>query len=122
MQFRVALPAVLAMAALPAPGAPVASARTLDRQFEQTVRPFVAKYCSGCHSGATPAAQFDLKSYTTMEMVTQDYPRWALVLEKLIAQEMPPRPVPPPPAEARQQVIAWIQAVRAEELRKNAGD
>ena len=44
------------------------------------------------------------------------------MLEKLTAQEMPPRPVPPPPAEARQQVIAWIQAVRAEELRKNAGD
>lgn len=122
MQFRVALPAVLAMAALPAPGAPGASARTLDRQFEQTVRPFVAKYCIGCHSGATPAAQFDLKSYTTMEMVTQDYPRWALVLEKLTAQEMPPKPVPPPPAEKRQEVIAWIQAVRAEELRKNAGD
>lgn len=122
MQFRVALPAVLAMAALPAPGAPGASARTLDRQFEQTIRPFVAKYCIGCHSGATPAAQFDLKSYTTMEMVTQDYPRWALVLEKLTAQEMPPKPVPPPPAEKRQEVIAWIQAVRAEELRKNAGD
>ncbi len=30
--------------------------------------------------------------------------------------------MPPPPAEARQQVIDWIQAVRAEEMRKNAGD
>ena len=30
--------------------------------------------------------------------------------------------MPPPPAEARQQVIDWIQAVRAEEIRKNAGD
>ena len=35
---------------------------------------------------------------------------------------MPPKPMPPPPAEARQQVIDWIQAVRAEEVRKNAGD
>src|SRR6478752_1837774 len=55
-------------------------------------------------------------------MVTRDYPRWALVLDKLTAQQMPPKPVPPPSAEARQQVIDWIQAVRAEELRKNAGD
>ena len=118
MQFR-ALPLVLAMAALPVPGAvpPV-----LDRQFQQTVQPFIAKYCFGCHSGQTPAAQFDLKAYTTLDSVARDYPRWALVLEKLTAQEMPPKPVPPPPDDARRQVIEWIQAVRAEELRKNAGD
>jgi hypothetical protein len=103
---------------------PVASAATppLDRQFEQTVRPFVAKYCVGCHGGANPAAQFDLTQYTTMETVTRDYPRWALVMQRLTAKEMPPKPVPPPPAEARQQVIDWIQAVRIEEVRKNAGD
>ena len=32
------------------------------------------------------------------------------------------RATAPPPAEARQHVIEWIQAVRAEEVRKNAGD
>ena len=116
MRFR-ALFIALAM-----PSAPVGAAPTIDRQFQQNVRPFVEKYCVGCHSGQTPAAQFDLKSYTTLEMVTRDYPRWALVLEKLTAQQMPPKPVPQPPAEARQQVIDWIQAVRSEELRKNAGD
>src|ERR1700676_1293521 len=77
MQFR-ALSAVLVMTALSASGAP---APALDRQFQQTVRPFVAKYCTGCHSGPTPAAQFDLKAYATMDTVTRDYPRWALVLE-----------------------------------------
>src|SRR5229473_4482090 len=118
MQFR-ALLVVLAMAAMPAPGA---TARALDREFQETVRPFVAKYCIGCHSGQTPAAQFDLKAYSTLETVIRDYPRWALVVEKLTAKEMPPKPVPPPPEEARQHVIDWIQAVRAEELRKNAGD
>ncbi len=35
---------------------------------------------------------------------------------------MPPKPVPPPPEEAREQVMDWIQAVRAEEVRKSAGD
>ena len=108
---------MLTMAAIPGGAAPA-----LDRQFQQTVRPFVAKYCIQCHSGQTPAAQFDLKAYSTLETVTGDYPRWAMVLEKLTAKEMPPKPVAPPPAEARQQVIDWIQAVRAEELRKNAGD
>ncbi len=114
-----ALSLVLALGAIPAIAA---TPPALDRQFEQTVRPFVAKYCIGCHSGQTPAAQFDLKSYTTMDTVTHDYPRWAQVLERLSANEMPPKPMPPPPAEARQGVIDWIRAVRAEEIRKNAGD
>ncbi len=118
MQVRY-LPAALLLAALPAAGA---SSAALDRQFQQTVRPFVTKYCVGCHSGPSPAAQFDLKSYTSLDTVTHDFPRWALVMQRLTAQEMPPKPVPPPPAEARQHVIDWIQAVRAEEVKKNAGD
>jgi len=113
-----ALPVLLVFGAVPAS----AAAPVLDREFEQTVRPFVAKYCVGCHSGQTPAAQFDLKAYSTMDMVTRDYPRWAQVLERLTANEMPPKPMPPPPADLRGQVIDWIRAVRAEEIRKNAGD
>ena len=110
---------MLALAALPAANA---ATPKLDRQFDQTVRPFVTKYCVACHSGQNPAAQFDLKSYTTMDMVTKDYPRWALVMQRLTAKEMPPKPVPPPPDADRQHVIEWIQAVRAEEVKKSAGD
>jgi hypothetical protein len=117
MRFR-GLAVTLALGAIPA----LAATPALDRQFEQTVRPFVAKYCIGCHSGQTPAAQFDLKSYTSLETVTHDYPRWAQVLERLTANEMPPKPLARPPAEAQQQVTEWIRAVRAEEIRKNAGD
>jgi hypothetical protein len=98
------------------------AAPSLDKQFQQTVKPFVVKYCVGCHSGQSPAAQFDLKAYSTLDEVTHDYPRWALVMTRLTAQEMPPKPLPAPPADERQRVIGWIQAVRAEELHKNAGD
>jgi hypothetical protein len=105
-------------------GALFASAETpgLDRQFDETVRPFVAKYCVGCHSGQTPAAAFDLKAYSSMETVTRDYSRWAQVLSRLSAKEMPPKPMPAPPEEATQHVIDWIRAVRAEEIKKSAGD
>src|SRR5258707_214582 len=48
----------------------------LDKQFSQTVQPFVAKYCVSCHSGNSPAAQFDIRAYTTMESVVRDHPRW----------------------------------------------
>ncbi len=119
MQSR-ALPVVLALAGIPAAGA--SNTAALDQQFEQTVKPFVAKYCVGCHSGQTPAAQFDLKSYTTLDMVTRDFPRWALVLDQAHRAGDAAQADAAAAAEARQQVIDWIQAVRAEEMRKNAGD
>jgi mono/diheme cytochrome c family protein len=94
----------------------------LDRKFSQTVKPFVTSYCIGCHSGATPAAQFDLKPYTNTAAVVRDYPRWNLVLEKLSAKEMPPKPVAQPTPDDRQAVINWIQEVRSNEAHKHAGD
>ena len=98
------------------------SHRVLDQQFEQVVRPFVSKNCLSCHSGASSAAQFDLQAYRNLDQVSRDYPRWALVMERLNAKEMPPKPVPQPPAEATQKVVDWIQAVRAEQIAKSAGD
>jgi mono/diheme cytochrome c family protein len=118
MQLR----ALFAMFALAAASAVGAASPPLQQGFEQTVRPFVMKHCVGCHSGPMAAAQFDLKSYTSVEMVTADFARWSLVMDRLAAKEMPPKPMPPPPDEARQQVIAWIQSVRAEQIRKWAGD
>ena len=105
-------------AATPAP----TPAPSIDQQFEQTVRPFVGKYCVACHSGKMAPAQFDLKSYTSVDMVTDDFARWALLAERLKAKEMPPKPMPPPPAAEAQQVIDWVAAVRAEEIKKAAGD
>ncbi|HYP14199.1 MAG TPA: DUF1592 domain-containing protein [Bryobacteraceae bacterium] len=115
----VVLLVIIASAALPAVAAPKPN---LDKQFEQTVQPFVNKYCAGCHSGKTPAAQFDLKAYTNLQTVTKDYPRWALVMERLTAKDMPPKPLPHPPVEATRHVIEWIEAVRAEEIKRSAGD
>ena len=79
MHFR-AVPALLAIAATPtfAAGLP-----GLQQGFETTVRPFVTKYCIGCHSGQMPAAQFDLKSYTSVEMIREDFARWELLAERL---------------------------------------
>jgi hypothetical protein len=108
-------------AILAAPGAHAATSG-LEQQFAQTVRPFVQQYCVACHSGDQPAAQFDLESYTTLNSVVRDNPRWALAAGRLTAKEMPPAAMPQPPAALRQQVIDWIKAMRAEEARKNAGD
>jgi hypothetical protein len=109
---------------IPLCGLPLSGqARTgLEAEFAQTVRPFIDKHCAGCHSGTTPAAQLNLKAYGTLAAVSADYPHWATVMERLTLKDMPPKPVPPPPAADSQRVIAWIQKVRAEEIRKHAGD
>ena len=111
-------------------GALVATARTgaqkpdsaLEREFSQTVRPFVDEYCAGCHSGPSPEAQFDLTSFTSVSSVLQDLSHWTFLMERLNHHEMPPESEPQPSDRLRQRVIDWVKAVRAEELRKNAGD
>src|SRR5687767_3364203 len=66
------------------------AANDLDRGFTDHVRPLLDAYCVACHGGAAPAAQFDLRTYTSLADVVQDHARWALVAEKLEAEQMPP--------------------------------
>jgi hypothetical protein len=123
MKFRtlfLCLPLTAASLVEAAP--PTAPNPAIDQQFQQTVKPFVGKYCVACHSGKMAPAQFDLKSYTSVDMVADDFARWALLADRLKAKEMPPKPIPPPPAAETQQIIDWVAAVRAEEIRKAAGD
>jgi hypothetical protein len=98
------------------------SGGALDRRFTDTVVPFVNQYCRGCHAGTSPAAQFDLTVYTDTQSVLREFPRWTLLLERMHAREMPPKGTPQPPEDRRQQVMDWIQTVRANELRRTAGD
>jgi hypothetical protein len=99
-----------------------ADSPVLQKQFDDTVKPFVGKYCVGCHSGAQPTAQFDLKSYSTIDQVKEDFPRWSLLADRLSAHEMPPKGMPQPSAEATLQIVDFIHAVRGEEIKRLGGD
>lgn len=114
--------ATLGAGALPPLNAANSTDADLARKFRQTVRPFVASYCAGCHGGPTPTAGLDLQRYTTVESVVGDFTHWTLVLRKLSAKEMPPQPMKQPPEALRRQVIDWIEAARRNEARKRAGD
>ena len=94
----------------------------LERRFTATVRPFLTTYCETCHSGAKPTAQLDLRQYTTLTAIAQDYQRWTLLREKLAKKAMPPAALPQPSPEARQQIVDWIDAALKHEAAKNAGD
>ena len=95
---------------------------TLDRQFETEVKPYVDKYCAGCHSGANAAAQLNLKSYATAQAAASDLPRWLQVMDRVSAGEMPPKPIPPPPSAETRAVLDWIRSVRNAEIERTAGD
>ena len=81
--------------------APAHTDSELEGRFTTTVRPFIASYCVGCHSGATPAGQLNLGSYSTMSSVVHDFSRWTRVMQRLAGNEMPPATMPQPPESAR---------------------
>jgi len=113
---------ILGVALLSATSAAAPADVELERQLAQTVRPFLATYCTSCHGGARPESSLDLGQYATTESVVRDHARWALVLEKLTARAMPPRVARQPPDAVRQRVIDWINAVKKNEATRNAGD
>ncbi|MEN9677302.1 MAG: hypothetical protein RIS76_3198 [Verrucomicrobiota bacterium] len=97
--------------------------RGLERRFVGTVRPFIDTYCLDCHGQEKPKGDLDLSPYSGADSVARDLQRWELVLERLEAGDMPPRKAKqhPTPAQNRE-VVAWVQALRNHEAKRNAGD
>ena len=123
MGARIRLAALCLIVGLPAV-APLSSADgpAIERQFQDTIRPFVTTYCLGCHGTNAPAAQFDMRPYSTIEAVIADFGHWRQMGERIRAGQMPPANMPQPSAALRARVTDWIQAVAMREARKHAGD
>jgi hypothetical protein len=120
------LPRVL-FAALPlafASGIPAAEvATTLERQFIGTVRPFLDRYCLDCHGKEKPEAELDLSPFTSLGAVVGGFSYWELVQERLEAGDMPPEKAKQHPKSAqREEILAWLHALRKHEADRNAGD
>jgi hypothetical protein len=94
----------------------------LQNRLDNTVKPFVAKYCVTCHSGPQPTGQFDLKSYTSMDQVKEDFPRWSMLADRLTNHEMPPKQAAQPPPAAIDPIVAFVHDVRTEEILRLGGD
>ncbi len=94
----------------------------LEGNFHRSVRPFLETYCISCHGQDRPAAQLDLSGFQTMAAIMQDGRRWSQILERLEAEEMPPKGATQPAPKQRHAALDWFHSVRQNEMRRNAGD
>ncbi|MDQ1471718.1 MAG: hypothetical protein QOJ99_3198 [Bryobacterales bacterium] len=78
--------------------------------FDQTVQPFMAKNCYGCHSASLKTADLDLQSFKTVDSVAHDNATWAKVLQKIRSGEMPPKGLTRPDQEQVAAVTRWIES------------
>ncbi len=92
----------------------------LQSSFDQTVQPFLAKNCIGCHNAKVKTADLDLQSFKTVDAVAEHNEKWEMVLQKIRSGEMPPKPMKRPPDADVAAVTKWIESefAREEALQK----
>jgi hypothetical protein len=95
----------------------------LEPGFDQVVRPFLKQYCNDCHDEVTRKAELDLERFRSVPEVLGEFATWDGVLDRLRAGDMPPaKSKTQPSSPERQAMVAWIEALREREARRQAGD
>jgi hypothetical protein len=90
--------------------------------YTNSVQPFFAKNCYGCHNAKLKTAGLDLEQYAGAAPGAQNREVFEKVLRKLQAGEMPPKD-PARPSEAEFNAVTnWIQARYAITASSSAGD
>ncbi len=89
-----------------------APAAQLDGRFRTTVQPFLRTYCVTCHGKEKTEAELDLTTYSSLATVVNDGRRGELLLERLKAEEMPPKKATlhPPLGARSQKVVKWFES------------
>jgi hypothetical protein len=87
------------------------------------VWPFVERYCLSCHGPKRRKGGLDLSRDATAAAAANNARQWALVLERLRAQEMPPEDAPrQPKPDERAAAVAGLRDVLDRAARRDAGD
>lgn len=95
----------------------------LNESFQNVVRPYLKTYCLDCHGNVEPEAMLDLSGYSSASDVRKAHRTWAIVRDRILSGEMPPKDADPQPTPRHNRmVIEWIQAAREFEAARNAGD
>src|SRR3954468_18468952 len=99
--------AILAAVIIASAGTPAVAADRAD--FGPAVRPFLKTYCLDCHDQREKGG-FRLDTLSRDLADQQVAQRWAEVLFRMNAGEMPPKKSPQPKAEELGKVAEWISA------------
>ena len=85
------------------------------KAFDETVSPFLSKYCSDCHGQSSNESGVVLSSINFDLASGHDIELWNTVLRQLHLEEMPPTGSEQPQQHERDAVMLWINA----ELKKS---
>ncbi|MBL8230744.1 MAG: DUF1592 domain-containing protein [Bryobacterales bacterium] len=84
------------------------SACPLPAGEPQTVLSFVRKNCAGCHNASKASGDIDLSGFKEAKSFDEDREIWEKVVSKLKTGEMPPPPLPKPPAADVNAVTGYL--------------
>ncbi len=80
-----------------------------DAGFEQSLQPFLATHCYGCHNAEMKTGGLNLEAYPTTASLLQDRDKWEEVLQKVRTGEMPPKGMPRPKEAEVQMAVRWLE-------------
>jgi len=72
-------------------------------------RKVLETYCQTCHQGKSPAAHLDLTHYTSADSLSKEPQVWSRVYQRVRDASMPPKGMPAPAADQREQLAGWIE-------------
>ena len=127
LRIGLSLAGVLALTWFAFPQPPVAppprDVDPMNEKFQSHVRPFLERYCHGCHGAKKQEAALDLSRDASPAAVAKNLKTWDTVLHRLRDGDMPPEDAArQPKAEERAAVVEWLSAFRAREAERDAGD
>ncbi len=102
--------ALVAIGAFIAAASLTCSAIAEDQPFAKSLKPFLAKYCVGCHGAKKPKSERRFDNLTGEIANDDDLVDLQDMLDQLTLSEMPPVDSKQPSSEARSKAVSWLTA------------
>lgn len=88
----------------------LASGEESQREYHRVVTPFLTQNCLACHNAKKSSGDLDLAALDPDMKSSTSGARWAMVVEKILAGQMPPKSRPRPEAASIAAVVRWANA------------
>src|SRR5579862_2476879 len=91
-------------------GAPVVQGQALQSEYTfADAASSLKSYCISCHQGQSPSGHLDLTRFATPGSLSQQPEVWSRIYQRVREGSMPPKGVPAPGADQREQLAGWIE-------------